>query len=128
MPSPPPVGDGRNGTTGATFSKDAGNPNLIEVTYDAAQCSGSKAVIVQGPLGHYAGYATCALGDAGHLGTASFDSSGSVNVWYNILWTDGSTAGHPGYAFDGTAYVPRAWSAAGWCGATVQDASHGTCP
>ena len=127
--APPPVGNGKNSTTKASFSKRSGAPNIIDVTYDALHCSSRKAVIYYGSKANYASYLSCALGDAGNTGTASFDSSALNDVWFNIVWTDGTTAGHPGYAFNGSYDVPRTWlNPVGKCGETFEDRAHETCP
>ena len=49
------------------------------------------------------------------------------NVWFNIVWADGSTAGHPGYAFEDGADVERSWTAAGLAGLTGDDHSDNNC-
>ena len=127
--SPPPVGNGRNGTTAATFIKSASDPDIIDVTYDASHCSDQKAVILYGSIGNFsAGYAGCSSYDAGNLGSATMDTTGSSNVWFNIIWTSATTGGHPGYAFSGSSDVARTWISAGFGGITVDDQSHGTCP
>jgi hypothetical protein len=126
--SPPPVGDGKNGTTGATFAKRAGAPDFIDVTYDATHCSDQNAVILYGTLGNYSSYAGFVQCNGGNGGTTYVDSSSLSNAWFNILWTNATTAGHPGYAFNGTADVARTWTATGRCGTTADNQTHGTCP
>jgi hypothetical protein len=129
VPSPPPVGDGRNGTTAALFVKNGTTPGQIDVTYDATHCSAQKAVVLYGTIGNYtAGYTGYASCDAGNAGSASFDSAALSNAWFNVVWENGSTAGNPGYGFDGTSDVQRTWPATGSCGATVDDRRQGTCP
>ena len=107
---------------------NVGNPQQVDVTYDAAHCSGERAVILTGAIGNYTAYGGCAQGDAGSAGTATIDASSLDNVWFNIVWSSGTTAGHPGYGYNGTADIPRAWPAASLCGLTLDDASHATCP
>ncbi len=97
------------------------------MTYDASACSSSRAVILYGALGSYGAYAGCAQGDAGAAGTATIDASSLGNVWFNIVWTGGATAGHPGYAFNGTGDIERPWNAAGFCGVTADDHTNAIC-
>ncbi|MBN2381806.1 LamG domain-containing protein, partial [bacterium] len=126
--SPPPVGDGRGGTIAASFTKNSLEPDLIEVTFDATTCSADRAVIVSGSIGNFEGYVSCMQPDAGNTGTTTLDATGLNNAWFNILWSDATTAGHPGYAFNGSIYIPRTWPAADLCGKTIDDHSHVTCP
>ena len=125
---PPPVGNGKAGTTAATFTKDASNPQQVDVTYDASHCTGERAVILYGTMGNYGGYAGCAQSNAGNAGTATMNTAGLDNVWFNIVWANGSTAGNPGTGYNGTGDVPRTWAAAGRCGITQDDTSRATCP
>ena len=62
-----------------------------------------------------------------YAGSAVVDGSDLENVWFNIVWTAGTTAGHPGFALDGGSDVPRSWSAAGLAGLTVDDHGNGAC-
>ena len=126
--APPPVADGKRAGVAATFSKNATISGLIDVTYDASVCVASKAVILYGNLGNFATYQGCALSSAGNSGTATLDASSLDNVWFNILWTNGATAGHPGYGFNGIADLPRTWNATGYCGVTADDHGTGACP
>jgi hypothetical protein len=127
--SPPPVGNGKGGTTASTFVRNGSNPDIIVVSYDASHCSDQKAVILYGNIGSFtAGYAGCASSDAGHLGSATIDTTGLSNVWFNIIWADATTGGHPGYAFSGSSDVARTWTSAGLGGITADDQSHATCP
>jgi hypothetical protein len=124
---PPPVAEGKLAGAAAHFSQNAGDPNLIDVTYGITPCAGAKAVILYGSIGDFDGYQGCALDDAGNGGAASI-AAGSLNsVWFNIVWTSGTTAGHPGYGFNGTADVERSWNAAGNCGMTADDHSDAAC-
>ena len=100
--SPPPLADGKLAGDAARFSRNAGDPNLLDVTYDTSPCSTSKAVILYGNLGDFSAYVGSAQDDAGSGGAAVIDSTGLDSVWFNIVWTSGTTAGHPGYEFDGT--------------------------
>ena len=97
------------------------------MTYGTSPCSASKAVILYGNLGDFSAYAGSAQDDAGSGGAAVIDSTGLNDVWFNIVWTSGSTAGHPGYEFDGTGDVERSWSAAGLAGLTADDHSNNIC-
>jgi hypothetical protein len=126
--APPPVADGRLAGVAATFSKSGAIAGQIDVTYDASTCAGAKAVILYGRLGSFSTYQGCAQSDAGSAGTAVIDASALGDVWFNIVWTTGSTAGHPGYGFDGTANAERSWNAAGFCGVTADDHGRHTCP
>ncbi len=125
---PPPVGNGKTGTSAATFTKNASTPQQVDVTYDATHCVGERAVILYGTIGSYAGYTGCAQSNAGNTGTAAIDTTGLDNVWFNIVWANGSTAGNPGTGYNGTSDVPRTWAAAGRCGLTQDDGSKATCP
>jgi hypothetical protein len=121
---PPPVNNA--GANAAKFTKGTGN--VIDVTYDATTCSGETAIILYGTIGTWAGYAGRAQCNGGNTGATTIDGTGKNNVWFNIVWVNGTTAGHPGFAFDGTAEVPRTWTVSGFCSVTANDASHGTCP
>ncbi len=123
-----PVGDGKGPTVAATFAKNATTPAQIDVAYDATHCSSPKAVILYGNIGSYAGYAGCAQTNAGNAGAATIDGTTLNNVWFNIVWTSGTTAGHPGFAFDGVHDIARTWKAAGLCGLTADDQTRATCP
>jgi PKD repeat protein len=123
----PPVADGKLAGEAALFVPGADDPERIEVTYGVVPCSAARAVILYGHLGDYTGYAGSALDDAGNSGTAVFDSAGLENVWFNIVWTSGSAAGHPGYAYDGVEDVERTWDAAGFAGLTLDQHTDGTC-
>jgi fibronectin-binding autotransporter adhesin len=125
---PPPVGDGTLSTSMAAFSRNASIPDQIDVTYDAAHCLAEKAVILYGNLGNFSDYQGCADNDAGNDGTASFDSSGLNNVWFNIIWTNGTTGGHPGYGFDGVGQMARTWTMGTLCGMTGDNHGQATCP
>jgi hypothetical protein len=120
----PPVNN--TGANAAKFVKGSGD--ILEVTYDAATCRGDKVIVLYGNLGSWAGYAGCAQDHGGNTGFATLDSAGQNDVWYNLVWTQGTTAGHPGYAFNGTTDVARTWAVGSLCGITVDDFSHATCP
>jgi hypothetical protein len=123
--APPPVK--HTGANPAKFTKGAGN--TLNVTYDAATCSSSMAIILYGNLGTWTGYAGCAQSNGGSGGSATIDSTGQTATWYNIVWTSGTTAGHPGFAFNGTTEVARTWTVGNTvCGMTANDQSHATCP
>jgi hypothetical protein len=123
----PPVADGKLAGEPAQFETNVNDPNLIDVTYGTSPCAAAKAVILYGDLGDFNSYAGSALDDAGNSGTALFDSTGLDNVWFNIIWTDGGTAGHPGYEFDGGIDVERSWDAAGFAGLTDDNHSDNNC-
>lgn len=124
---PPPVADGKLSGTAALFSKSQTTPGQIDVTYGVTPCSGQKAVILYGALGDFSTYQDCAQSNAGSTGTATLDASTLNNVWFNIVWTDGATGGHPGYASNGTADIERSWNAAGFCALTADDHSDKIC-
>ncbi|MBP7146427.1 MAG: S8 family serine peptidase [Acidobacteria bacterium] len=113
---PPPV------APSARFVRGAGE--LLNVTYDAQTCSAQKLVVLYNALGTWDGYAGCAQPDGGNAGSTTIDSTGQANVWYNLVWTDGATAGHPGF---GSA-DPRTWTAGSLCGVTDDDHTRTTCP
>jgi hypothetical protein len=123
----PPVPDGKLAGAAATFGRSAVVPGQIDVTFDAGTCSSQRAVILYGSLGDFSSYQGCAQSDAGSSGTSAIDASGLGNVWFNIVGTSGTTAGHPGFGFDGTSDAERTWSAAGACGLTADDRSDATC-
>ena len=124
---PPPAADGLLGVA-ARFTKSTTTPGSIDVTFDAATCGAENAVILYGAIGAFSQYTGCADAAAGATGTASFDASGLGSVWFNIVWTNGTTAGHPGFARAGGADVARSWTAAGMCGTSADDFSRTTCP
>lgn len=119
---PPPVADGRHAGVAATFTRRAAG--LIGVTYGITPCRAERASILYGRLGDYAGYAGCALADAGSAGTATIDASALGSAWFNIVWANGTTAGHPGFASS----AARSWRAAGFCGLLADDHGRDTCP
>ena len=119
-PAPPPVAS--SGASGARFSKGPGN--ILDVTYDAATCSAQKLIILYNTLGAWSGYSGCAQANGGNGGVTTVDSTGQTNVWYNLVWTNGTTAGHPGFATSGA----RAWNAGTLCGMTSDDHTVSTCP
>lgn len=123
----PPVGSGKTGTTAATFKKSGTIANQIDVTYDAAHCSSQKAVILYGTIGSYGGYTGCAQVDAGNIGAAIIAAGSMSNVWFNVVWTSGTTGGHPGFAFDGISDIARTWNAAPFCGLSTDNHSDNTC-
>jgi hypothetical protein len=97
---------------------------MLSVTYDAATCSAQKVIVLYNTLGVWDGYAGCAQPDGGNSGSTVVDSTGQVNVWYNLVWTSGGTAGHPGFASSGA----RAWIAGTLCGTSADDHGRTTCP
>jgi hypothetical protein len=118
--APPPVNN--TGSEAAKFTKGMGD--LLDVTYDAVTCSSEKVIILYGNIGTWTGYEGCALTNGGNSGSTLMNSSGQSNVWYNIVWTSGTTAGHPGFATSGA----RTWTVGTLCGMTTDDASHSSCP
>jgi hypothetical protein len=94
------------------------------VTYDAATCSAEKLIILHGALTDFAGYAGCAQANGGNGGATTVDSTGQTATWYNLVWTNGTTAGHPGFGTGGA----RTWNAAGLCGMAADDKTRATCP
>jgi hypothetical protein len=125
---PPPVSDGRLTGSAALFSRSATVSGQIDVAYDASTCAGERAIVLYGALGNFAGYEGCAQSDAGHAGTTSLDASALGNAWFNVVWTIGSTAGHPGYGSDGTVETERSWNATGLCSVAADDHSRRACP
>ncbi len=115
-PAPPPV------APTARFARGPGN--LIDVTYDAATCSAQKLIVLYNLLGTWNGYAGCAQADGGNAGTTTIDSTGQVNAWYNLVWTNGTTAGHPGSSSSGE----RTWNVGALCGMAGDDHGRVTCP
>jgi N-acetylneuraminic acid mutarotase len=125
---PPPMGDGTAGSTAARFTKHGSYPGWIDVAYDASTCSAPKAVILYGSLGSFAGYQGSIQCDAGNAGSAMFNGSAMSNVWFNIIWTTGTLAGHPGYGFASGTQTERTWNAGGFCGLMGDDHTKKTCP
>jgi hypothetical protein len=80
--------------------------------------------VLYNALGSWSGYAGCAQPDGGHDGSTVVDSSGQENVWYNLVWTAGGTAGPPGMSSSG----PRDWTVGALCGMSVDDHRRQTCP
>jgi hypothetical protein len=117
---PPPVN--ATGANAARFTKGGGN--TLIVAYDAGTCSAQKVIVLHGGLDDFTGYAGCAQSNGGNGGSATLDSTGHTATWYNILWTSGTTAGHPGFATGGA----RDWSVGTLCGMTADDKTHTTCP
>lgn len=124
---PPPVADGKLAGTAATFARQAPGSDSLSVTYDSTTCSSPRAVVVYGTLGNFSGYQGCAGQDIEGNGSETIDTTGLVNVWFNILWASGTVAGHPGYAFNGTADTARTWTAAGRCGMTSDNHQNTHC-
>jgi hypothetical protein len=114
--SPPPVAES------ARFTRAAGN--MLSVTYDTATCSAQKVIILYNALGTWDGYSGCAQPDGGNNGATTLDSTDQENVWYNLVWTTGGTAGHPGFASSGA----RTWNVGALCGMNADDHGRTTCP
>lgn len=113
---PPPVAES------ARFTRGPGN--ILNVTFDALTCSAQKVIILYNALGAWDGYSGCALSDGGDSGVTTVDSTGQVNVWYNLIWTSGGTSGHPGF----TSHGPRTWTVGSLCGMSTDDHNKTTCP
>ena len=121
--SPGPIDDGRNGTQTATLASSSVIPEQIDVSYGTDNCLFSKAVILYGSLSDYTQYAGSAQNDGGNTGSAIIDGTALTNVWFNIIWTENSMAGHPGYAHDGVSELERTWTASGFASITGDDHS-----
>jgi len=122
----PPVNN--MGTNAARYSKNP-DANTLLVTYDSSLCSAAKAILMYGTIGTWTGYqgaADCDLGNAGS--DPAVNATGLDNVWFNIVWTNGTAAGHPGYGFNGTAPVARTWTVGTVCSMSGDNHSHMTCP
>lgn len=130
VPSPPMAGNGMHGTTAAMFTKHAPGSEQIDVTFDAAHCSSaSGAIILYGALGNFTGYAGTAQCNGGNSGETTIEGSAVPDsVWFNVVWTNATIAGHPGFAFDGVAELARTWTAGGRCGITSDRQDHSVCP
>jgi hypothetical protein len=113
---PPPVAES------VRFTRAAGE--MLSVTYDAATCSAQKVIVLYNALGAWDGYAACAQPDGGNSGSTMVDSTGQENVWYNLVWTSGGVAGHPGFATSGA----RTWTVGTLCGISADDHERTTCP
>jgi hypothetical protein len=123
LPSPPPV----NSTGPGAAKLTKGEGNILNVTYDGTTCSAQKLIILFNTIGIWTGYAGCAQDDGGNTGITTVDSTGQESTWYNLVWTNGTTAGHPGFGFDGSQAVNRVWNAAGYCGVTHGDHADKAC-
>lgn len=128
LPGPPRVADGKSAGWPASFSRNPSIPGRIDVVFDAASCSAPQAAILYGDLVDFSGYRGCAQAAAGNTGSATIDAPALGNVWFNIIWTDGATGGHPGFGHGGAGDVPRTWNAAGFCGITDDDHTTSSCP
>lgn len=120
--APPPVGDGnpsRAGGTAAKFMKSGGN---IIATWDATTCNATNAIIKYGNIGTYTGYAGSADCAAGTSGSKTFGAPAG-SVWFNIVWENGTTSGHPGFSSSGA----RTWTASGSCSVTADNSTDGVC-
>jgi hypothetical protein len=126
--APPSVADGKRAGVAAMFTRSAIVPGRIDVTYGVTPCRAQKAVILYGSLGDFSGYRGCAQDDAGNAGAATIDAADLGNAWFNVVWTDGTTGGHPGHGSDGAADVERTWDATGYCGTTADDHGRDSCP
>ena len=113
----------------ASFAKNPSDPGQIDVTFDATHCGGEKAVILYGTLGSFNAYAGTAQCDGGNAGSTSF-TTGLTNIWFNIVWENGTVAGHPGYRYDGSSYYDRELLAIGLCdpSITADQQDYGQCP
>jgi len=121
---PPPVK--ATGEGAAQFGKES--ENTLNVHYDTSSCSAQNLIILYGRIGSWTDYVGCAQSNGGASGSTTINSAGQTNVWYNLVWADGSIAGHPGYGFDGTHNVARTWTAAGFCGMAADNQTHSACP
>jgi hypothetical protein len=128
IPSPPPVGDGGNGPMAAKFANHPGSSMQIDVTYDATHCGEQKAVVLYGSIKDFSDYAGPAKCGGGNGGSATIDGSGLDDVWVNILWENGTVAGHPGFAFNGSTYTARTWPSVGSCDIASDQQDYGLCP
>jgi hypothetical protein len=124
--APPPINN--MGVNAARFAKNP-DGDTLSVTYDAITCNAQRAILLYGNIGSCVEYAGCADADLGNGGQDdNVSATGLDNVWFNIVWTNGTTAGHPGYAFNGTANVPRTWTVGTLCGMATDDPTHSSCP
>jgi hypothetical protein len=122
--SPPPVNG--TGPGAARFTKGPGS--TLTVTYDAATCSAQKLIVLYNTIGTWTGYAGCAQNNGGNGGSTTIDSTGQTATWYNLVWTSGTVAGHPGFAFNGTTNTARTWNVGTLCGMASDDKTKATCP
>lgn len=118
--APPPVME--SGENLVRFSIDHGD--VQSVTCDATTCGAANVIVLHNSLGSWDGYSGCAQPLGGHSGSTTVDSTGQENVRYDLVWTDGGIAGHPGFASSG----PRTWKAGALCGMSGDDHSRSTCP
>ena len=98
---------------------------LIFVLLAAAASAAAQPAI--GAFNDGSGELIMALDDAGNGGDAVIEAAALENVWFNIIWSSGSTAGHPGHGSDGASAVERSWIAAGLAGLTDDDHSDPVC-
>lgn len=130
---PEPVADGKLYGNPAIFKKasDFNETGNIDVTYDNQTCSDHHISILYGNLtgeNNFDGYDGCALSNGGNSGSATFNSTGQENVWYNIIWVSSSgRAGHPGYYYYNGEDLQRNWSALGFCSITSEMQNDPSC-
>lgn len=107
------------------LTKDAnfGSNATINVSFDVSTCSATKLVIYSGSLASSAGYSGCAQASGGASGNTTIDSTAMADVWFNGVWSSGTTSGHPGWSSTGQ----RTWSGIGFCGTTADDVSDSVC-
>lgn len=118
----PPVGDGWPGHGAgnpATFNKSGTN---ITANWDAVTCNSTNAIIVYGTIGNYSAYVGSVDCAAGTSGTKTFTPPAG-DLWFNILWKNGSTTGHPGYSSAGE----RTWSSVGLCSTLADNFADNVC-
>lgn len=118
----PPVGDGWPGHGAgnpATFNKSGTN---ITANWDAITCNSTNAIIVYGTIGNYSAYVGSVDCAAGTSGTKTFTPPAG-DLWFNILWKNGSTTGHPGYSSAGE----RTWSSVGLCSTLADNFADNVC-
>jgi len=120
----PPVADGRAGRAGgaaATFTKSGSN---IVATWDKTTCGASNAIILYGSIGDYTAYTGAGDCAAGAGPSKTFPMPGG-STWFNIVWSNGNVAGHPGYSSAGA----RTWTASAipLCGVQCDEFSDPVC-
>jgi len=124
---PPPVPDGRNGTTPMTAAGFNPTDSSIQVSWDATTCAATSYNLIYGDLANVSSYslsgARCSLGPSG---TYVWTGIPAGNIYFLIVATDGAMT-EGSWGIDSAGRERRGSVPSGLCGVTVKNAN-GTCP
>ena len=125
--APPPVPDGRSGTTPLQAVRLTAAGDAIELSWDATSCPATDTNLLYGELGLVAGYilggSVCGLGTSGSYLWSSVPAG---DLYFLVVATDG--AGTEGsWGVDGAGQERNGPVSSGACGVAVKDLS-ATCP